>query len=189
MKKRHILFLAGVLSISTLMGCTSDGEVGDVVEDDEIVEEEKNEDIDLGEIHQAVKKEYGEDYIPSMEISPEDLETMTGLDKSHIESYIAEMPMINVNVDTFIAIQGKEGKGDEVEEALEEYRRSLVEDSMQYPMNIGKVNASKLVRHGDYVFFLMLGKIEEREEVSEEDALEFAEAEVKRAVDVVNSFF
>ena len=112
MKKRHILFLAGVLSISTLVGCTSDGEVGDVVEEDEIVEEEKDEDIDLGAIHQAVKEEYGEDYIPSMEVSQEDLETMTGLDESHIESYIAEMPMINVNVDTFIAIQAKEGKAE-----------------------------------------------------------------------------
>ena len=189
MKKILVLILVGVLSLSILAGCTAENGDKDIVEDDGIVEVDPEKEVSLEEIHQAVKEEYGEDYIPDMEILPEDLENMTGLDESHIESYIAELPMINVHVDTFIAIQAKAGKADEVEKALEEYRRSLVEDSMQYPMNIGKVNASKIVRHGDYVFFLMLGKIENREEVSEEEALEFAEAEVKRAVDVVDSFF
>ena len=27
---------------------------------------------------------------------------------------------------------------------------------MQYPMNVSKIQASQVVRHGDYVFFVML---------------------------------
>ena len=38
------------------------------------------------------------------------------------ESYVAEMPMISTFVETFIGAKAKEGKGDEVETALNAYR-------------------------------------------------------------------
>ena len=61
--------------------------------------------------------------------------------------------MISVHLDTFVALKAKEGKGGEVEKLLADYRTRFVEDSMQYPMNISKVQASEVVRHGDYVFY------------------------------------
>ena len=46
---------------------------------------------------------------------------------------------------------------EEVESALNAYRDSLVNDTMQYPMNLGKIQASRVERIGDYVCFVQLG--------------------------------
>ena len=67
--------------------------------------------------------------------------------------------MMSVHVDTFIAVHANEGQADTVEEALNSYREYLVNDTMMYPMNIGKVAACRVYRNGDYVFFIMLGSI------------------------------
>lgn len=50
--------------------------------------------------------------------------------------------MISTFVETFIGVQAKDGKGDDVEAALNAYRDRLVGDTMQYPMNIAKIQAS-----------------------------------------------
>lgn len=176
MKKRIGLLLAIVMMVTFVSGCTT-------------TTTEPAKDVDIKQIHQAVMDEYGQDYIPSMELSKEDLEAIVGVDGENIDSFIAETPMISVNVDTFIAVKAKEGKGEEVETSLENYRESLVAQGMNYPMNLAKVNAAKVVRHGDYVFFLMLGKYDEREDISEEEELEFAIEEVGRAERVIESFF
>lgn len=89
---------------------------------------------------------------------------------------------------TFIAIEAKEGKGEDIEAALTTYRTNLIEDSFMYPMNIAKVNSSKVIREGDYVFLLMLGKIDERAEVTEEEAFKFAEEEVAKVENIINDF-
>ena len=60
---------------------------------------------------------------------------------------------------------------------------------MQYPGNIAKVNASEVVRHGDYVFFIMLGGFDQRDGVSEEQQLEFAKNEVAEIKEVIGKFF
>lgn len=145
--------------------------------------------VDLEEIHTAVKESLGDDYAPNMEMSVEEIERITGVKVDDMESYIAESPMISVNVDTFIAIKAKEGKADAIEEGLEDYKDDLIENSLQYPMNMAKVNAAEVVRHGDYVFFLMLGKFDEREEATDEERLEFAEKEVDKIEDIIDKFF
>lgn len=109
-----------------------------------------------------------------------------------IEEYIAEMPMMSTHVDTFIAIkvsEGKVDKADVVENALINYRANLVENSIQYPMNIAKVNASKVIRKGDYVFFIMLGKYDDREDVSEGQAIKFAKQETEAISKIILSNF
>lgn len=148
-----------------------------------------DKDVDIKEIHTAVKDSLGEDYVPNMDLDEETLENMLGVKAEDIEEFIAQTPMISVSVDTFIAIKAKEGKADTIEEALNSYRKNLVENSMQYPMNLAKVNASEVVRHGDYLFFIMLGKFDDRDDATEEEQLEFAKEEVKNVEEVINKFF
>ena len=73
------------------------------------------------------------------------------------DAYLGECPMISVNVDTLLIIHAKDGKVEDVENALNAYRDSLVNDTMQYPMNLGKIQASRVERIGDYVCFVQLG--------------------------------
>ena len=179
MKKGIGLFLAVIMMVTLLAGCAP--------------KQDQTQEVDLKEIHNAVKESLGEEgYIPNKELTLEELENMTGIKESDIESYIAETPMISVNVDTFIAIKAKEGKADAIESSLVEYRTNLVENSMQYPMNLPKVNASKVVRHGDYVFFLMLGGVDPNmtnPDITEEEMLEFANGEIQKVENAINKFF
>lgn len=175
MKKIIVMVLAISMLAAFAVGCTPKGE------------EVKN--VDIKEIHTAVKDSLGEDYVPNMDMEEEGLENMLGVKAEDIEEFIAQTPMISVSVDTFIAIKAKEGKADAIEEGLNNYRKNLVENSLQYPMNLAKVNASKVIRHGDYVFFTMLGRFDDRMDITEEQALEFAKEETKKIEDVINKFF
>ncbi|MGJ0847062.1 DUF4358 domain-containing protein [Tissierella praeacuta] len=175
MKKVFGLFLAMIIMVTFLGGCAT--------------KENGSKVVDLKEVHVAVKEALGEDYYPDRELTTEEIMNFTGIKAEDMETFIAESPMINVSVDTFIAIKAKEGKGDIIEEGLEKYRKYLIQDSFQYPMNIAKVNSSKIVRHGDYLFFLMLGKYDDREEATDEERLEFAKAEIQKVEDVINKFF
>ena len=105
----------------------------------------------------AVADALGDDYWPDSEIPEEMLNETYGVSADLYDAYLGECPMISVNVDTLLIIHAKDGKVEDVENALNAYRDSLVNDTMQYPMNLGKIQASRVERIGDYVCFVQLG--------------------------------
>ena len=113
----------------------------------------------LTKVTKAVKKAYGDNYLPNMKYDSLYLKEVVGLDSSTYDAVVAEGPMMSSQVDTFIAVHAKSGKKSEVEKDLKAYQSYLINDSFQYPMNLPKVNASEVVTVGDYVFFVMLGKM------------------------------
>lgn len=157
-------------------------------ESGESAESNKSEDEILNKIHESVKEVYGEDYIPSMPYDDEMLMQVFNVDPTWCEAYIAEGPMMSAHVDTFIGIKAAEGMGDNIEKALTEYQDMMINNSMQYPMNQLKVQASQVVRHDDYVFFVLLGHIPEDIE-DEEAGLEAAKESNQKAVDTIDGFF
>lgn len=187
--KKSVFTIAMLMTAFSLSACAGkggavSGDTSGSVESTQAVE------VDLEKVHQAVKDVYGENYIPSAPYDAQALNDLFGIPEDLYEEFIAEGPMISVHVDTFLAVKAKQGKGGEVEKLLGEYRTRLVEDSMQYPMNMSKVEASEVVRHGDYVFFVMLGAIsDEAPDQGEDSALKSAQEENKKAVDTINAFF
>lgn len=119
--------------------------------------------VELSDIHEAVKAVYGEYYVPSMPFDAQYLSDMYGITEDMYEEMIAEGPMMSAHVDTFVAFKAKEGQADAIEEKLTAYREYLLNDAMQYPMNLAKIEASQVVKEGEYVFFVMLGYTEEME--------------------------
>lgn len=186
MKKILYVMLAAVMLNAA--GCSNTG-ASDVAA--ESTSETKNEiKADISEIHETVKAAYGDEYIPSMEYDAELFSEKFGITENLYESYIAEGPMISVHVDEFVAVQAKEGQGEKVEELLNAYREMLLNDSLQYPMNLTKIEASEVIRHGDYVFFVMLGTPDAEAEVQgEEAALKSAVEKNKIAVNLINGSF
>ncbi|MBC8590262.1 DUF4358 domain-containing protein [Wansuia hejianensis] len=179
MRRSIGLLLAIIMMMSFLAGCTTKNDKG-----------KEAKEVDLKEIHGKIKEEMGEDYYPDREMTLDEIKDITGIDKEDVEEYIAEAPMMTMNTDIFIGIKAREGKGDAIEEGLQKYRTYMMEESFQYPMNIAKVQAAKVVRHGDYVFFLILGKHNESmEDAESKEALEFAQNEVKKVEDIINTFF
>ena len=105
----------------------------------------------------AVEDALGDNYWPDSEIPEEMLDGTYGVSADLYDAYLGESPMISVNVDTLLIIHAKDGKVEDVENALNAYRDHLVNDTMQYPMNLGKIQASQIERIGDYVCFVQLG--------------------------------
>ena len=162
-------------------GETSDGGAGETAQiSDEL----------LGKVYTAVKEAYGEKYVPGMMFDEAMLEGTFGISKDQYDSYVAEGPMISVHVETFVGIKAKEGKAGDVAKELEAYRKKQIEEAVQYPMNMTKLEASQVITHGDYVFFVMLGGADmEAEEQGADAALKSAKENNQIAVDVIAGFF
>lgn len=214
MKKFLVMAVVAAMLTATLSGCSQNGaneeattteasttaseetttedtsaEATDEVTDDTTASDEAAADSKCAEILNAIKEAYGEDYVPNMALDAETLNTLLNITSDQYVSFAAEMPMISVRVDTVIIIEAAEGQADAIEEALNNYRKVQVEDTLQYPSNVARVNASKVVRKDNFVAFLMVGKVNENMEVSEAEAAEYEEAEVQKAVDAFNAAF
>ena len=149
--------------------------------------EEKQPEVE--EILKAVQEAYGENYLPDTDLDETALSQMMGMDLDSVESFAGQMPMIGAHPDWVIIAKAKEGRGDDLEAELTKMRTALVEDTLVYPMNIAKVQASQVVRHGDYVALLLVGAVDERLDISEEEALAFAKEETQKAVDAFEGCF
>lgn len=136
-----------------------------------------------------IEEVYGENFMATMDIPDEMFEAQFPVDKDLIQEKVARMPMISAHADYVVIIRAVDGKGEEVEKQLTEIRENLVNDTMQYPSNLAKVQSSQVVRNGDTVAFLMVGAMNEDMDATEEEALEFAQAEVQKAVDAFNAAF
>ena len=180
MKKKlacMILMSALVLSVTACGGSRDDGaasttqesvtgstEAGqetksETTESTETGTQTGNEDVSkaLQNAKKAVTDALGENYWPDSEIPEEMLNDTYGVSADLYDAYLGESPMISVNIDTLLIIHAKDGKVEDVENALNSYRDHLVNDTMQYPMNLGKIQASRIERIGDYVCFVQLG--------------------------------
>ena len=112
---------------------------------------------EMNTVKTAVTDFLGDNYFPNSPMDPEILESMTGIGPDMYDDYFAEMPMISTNVDMLIVVKPADGQADAVEEALNSYRDAKVSDTMQYPQNLGKIQASKVAKVGNYVVFAQLG--------------------------------
>ena len=138
----------------------------------------------------TVREAYDPDTLPFIDMFPEELiNDRYGLTDDMYDEIACLVPMISTFVDTVLVVKASNGKVSDVEEALKAYHNRLVEDSIQYPMNIEKVNAGQVVVNGDYVAFLMLGAIDERDEATDSERAEFATEQVQIGVDAFNAYF
>lgn len=113
--------------------------------------------VSLADVKAALVETLGDNYWPNTEIPADFLKDIYGISEDMYEEYYAEMPMISTNVDTVIIVKAKEDQITAVEDALNAYREVMVNDTMQYPMNVGKIQASRIETFGQYVCFVQLG--------------------------------
>ena len=176
MKKISKTLLVVALALAFMTGCSKE-------------DTNATTNVTVDDIANAIKAAYGENYLPNMEIDPELLETEFGLTTDMYDTVKAEMPMISNHVDRVVIVKAKEGKADAVEAALITAKENKINDTFQYPMNLPKINATKVVRNGDFVCFLLVGAINENMDATEEEAKQFAEAEVEKGVIAFNDLF
>ena len=136
-------------------------------------------------IRQAVVDALGENYWPQTAMPAEFLEGY-GLTADMYDELFGEMPLISTNVDTLIIIKAKEGQVAAVEDVLKAYRDNLVNDTMQYPMNVGKIQASEVKTIGNFVCFVQLGgDVMEAAEKGDEEIIKQCQAQNAIAIEAL----
>ncbi len=174
MKKIWIM----IFVVCLLMGCTRGNTH---------VEEETSgirDDISAKVLVEAVASELGDEYWADMELAPEYLEDWYGISSDLYEEYYGQTPMISANVDALIVVKAAEDKKEKVEEALRAYRDKLVNDTMQYPSNIPKIQASMIETYGNYVCFVQLGGSMNNQE-DEEEAMKVCMEANEQALSII----
>lgn len=127
-------------------------------------------------------------YWPDMALEPDMLEMSFGISADMYEDYMAEMPMMSAHVDTLLIIRAKDDKVEAVREALEAYREAKVNDTMQYPMNLGKIQASRVETIGSYVMFVQLGgDTTQAEEEGEEAVVDLCQERNDKVIEAVRA--
>lgn len=127
---------------------------------------------ELAEVQTGVQELLGDNYAANMPYDAMFLNDIYGVQESWYDAVVAAGPMMSAHVDTFIAIRPTEGNLENVKGALETYQTNLKEDLYQYPSNLPKIQASRLEVIGDYVFFFMLGFIDDTQYDSDEAMIE-----------------
>ena len=145
-------------------------------------------DVSAADIGKAVADEFGDDYIPDMDIPADYLDSTYGVKPEWYDDFFGQMPMINVNVDTFIAVKAKADKVSDVEKALNDYADYYKNDAQKYPKDLAKVDACRVYTKGNYVFFIMLGyPTDEVENMDDAAQVKYYTEQNDRAVKVIDS--
>ncbi|CDM69892.1 putative secreted protein [Clostridium bornimense] len=160
-KKILVLFLAATLGVTSLVGCAKSDVTLNNQQSTGIENSENNDGVvaekSVEAIRKAVVDAYGDKYLATMSLSKEEINERFGLTDDMYKDAVADIPAMSTHVDTFVAVEAKEGKVNEVFDALTEYRDMLINDTMMYPMNELKTQSSEVYKYDDYVFFIMLG--------------------------------
>lgn len=136
----------------------------------------------LGMFRDALRDVYGDKYYPDTEMTEEQIREELGLDESLYEEVYAEHTAENERPDTFIAVKAKSGKVDEVKEKLTAYKQRLIDEN-SFDANADKLNAAEVYSEGDYVFFVLLGDVDDG--TSSEGFAEALGKEVQRGIDAI----
>lgn len=205
-KKRIMIVLTTGLILCVLGGCGETTPTGEMVNRQKNMEEQmetseipvgsshvKNEEQDtagmfpdMSELREEVKAELGDHYWPEKSLSAEELEEKTGISQDMYIEFLAENADTEANVDMMIIVRAKEDYVGAVEQALEDYRRKMIEENNKYPQNWCKAEASRMETIENYICFVQLGA--DTSIVSgkgKEDIISYCLEENERAVDIL----
>ncbi|MDO5519209.1 MAG: DUF4358 domain-containing protein [bacterium] len=187
MKRRvTALLLGSMMILLSACGKSNNNDNENNAENDTTV----NNNVAVEDIVKDVETAYGDDFVATNVLDHQTIKELMGIDPDWCEELYASNSMIGMQKDTFIAAKAKPKDLDKVKNAVTAYRDAMVADTMQYPMNIEKIQASRVDVYGNYVFFTLLGFIpSEVEEQGEDKILAAYQEQNQKAIDVIESYF
>lgn len=194
LKKMLALGLVMVMSLSVLVGCIKDKDEDDDANSSEpsvskpvSSDETKAATGQVTAVYDAVMTSiFGEEHSLMAQEDMVQIEEMFGLTEDMMKEFYIALPMMNVQVDTFIGVEANEGKVKEVETALNAYKDRIIADREAFPYlpdHLPKAKAAQVVVFDDYVFYLSLGYVSD--DVTDEAMQESMDKEVEKAVEAV----
>lgn len=177
MKKAISFILCICVLVSVFTGCSNTGETSN------------GSSHTVEEVFNTVKDAYGEDFLPSMDIDETQLSDVIQVNMENVENFKAQGPAMSAHVDMLIVIEAKDGKETDVMNDLETYRQNQIDNAINYPMNMPKLEASQVVIYDNFVIFLMLGKYNDDENISEDELLTFYEEQTQIGIGALDKLF
>ena len=169
-----------LLAVCLLTGCNKDRTS---LED---TDSGYREDISPKSLVEAVASELSDEYWADAVLEQEILDDWYGISAEMYEEFYGQTPMISANVDALIVVKAQEDQAENVENALLTYKESMVQDTLQYPSNIPKIQASSISKYGKYVCFVQLGgSMNGTEGDDEEAAIKACQEMNERALSVI----
>lgn len=175
---RKIILILTVCSLLVLTGCGEELPEDELVNQPEpfgqeqvaedlqasnfpLLEEESYQEEEqfytLPQLKDKVEDLLGDTYWPEVNLSAEELERLTGIDEDMYVDFFAERQVMDAHIDTLIVIHAKEDYVGQIEQAIENYRSSIIDANKNRPQNLGKAQASRMETIDDYVCFVLLG--------------------------------
>lgn len=149
---------------------------------------DKNNEKSAQGLRDAIAKAYGDNYLPDQTMDADMLESEFGLKKDMYEEVIAEAPVIGFHPDRLVIVKPAKGKEADVKRALEDTLIVMKEQQMQYPVNVAKVNAGRVLEKDGYYCFMILGDTDDTSE-NDDDAAKFADEQINIGVKAFNDYF
>ncbi len=149
---------------------------------------DKNSERSAQGLRDAIAKAYGDNYLPDQTLDADTLESEFGLKKDMYDEVIAEAPVIGFHPDRLAIVKPAKGKEADVKRALEDTLIVMKEQQMQYPVNVAKVNAGRVLEKDGYYCFMILGDTDDTSE-NDDDAAKFAEEQINIGVKAFNDYF
>jgi len=151
------------------------------------------EGVKLSDVIDAVNakfsEKYGSDYSAvamGMPIEEQYIADFLELDSSVYEEFAGDISMSMTNSDAFFVIKAKEGKAEQVQQALEKRLADLVAQYEFYPVSgsFERAQEGEVYVKGDYVFLIVVGVLTD----SNMDSPDFSE-DVKMTKETIDSMF
>lgn len=140
----------------------------------------------LSELRESVKEEMGDNYLPENTLSERELKEKTGITEDMYVEFLAERQTMETNLDTMIIIHAKEDYVGIVEQALENYRNSLIAENQDNLQNYGKVQASRMETIENYICFVQLGADTSIvADKGEKEIIAYCQEENERVIDIL----
>ena len=149
---------------------------------------DKNSTLSAKGLRDAIAKAYGDNYLPDQAMDAEMIESEFGLTKDMYDEIVAEAPIISFHPDRLVAVKAKKGKESEVKRALEDALTVMKEQQIQYPVNVAKVNAGKVLEKDGYYCLMIHGQPAETSG-NDNDAAKFAEKQIDIGVKAFDNYF
>lgn len=146
--------------------------------------------VAIADVIKDVEAAYGDEYVATNILDDETIKELIGIDADWCNELYAANSLVGTHKDILIAVKAKPEYLEKVLLAINEYRDKLIDETVQYPLNMQKIQASRIDTYGNYVFFTLLGFIpSEVEEKSDDEILAAYQEENLKAVDVYESYF
>ena len=149
---------------------------------------DKNREKSAQGLRDAIAKAYGDNYLPDQTMDADMLESEFGLKKDMYDEVVAEAPVIGFHPDRLVIVKPAKGKEADVKRALEDTLIVMKDQQMQYPVNVAKVNAGRVLEKDGYYCFMILGDTDDTSE-NDDDAAKFAEEQINIGVRAFNDYF